>query len=287
MLQTMSPALDTLPPEILFHILSFTDPFLTSSLPNHPLYSVAATSNHLSDIVEEYSRGLLKRHANIAPSKTPKAATLPCRRRWVRWIKETCQICRRASKRKAILEAGQTCCAKCDREKYPKMTQTDAINTHGLSKLDIFTPNALHPNLPPLSLGTYMCMGGSTLMLATNSVLSRKAHIHGLLGVEKASDTQFLRRRVAAHDRLIKHMGIVFQVRAGTGIWVKRRQPGRDDRRHGGSEVKAKTPLSMASAQTRDTYVNINLEKEWAAMGMSVREADPSYSCQPSAPLRT
>ena len=37
---------------------------------------------------------------------------------------------------------------------------TDAIKQYNLSKLDIFTPNRLHPTLPPLAHGEYSVMGG-------------------------------------------------------------------------------------------------------------------------------
>ncbi|PVI08586.1 hypothetical protein DM02DRAFT_6874 [Periconia macrospinosa] len=262
----MSPTLDTLPPEILFTILSYTSPFSTLPLPNHPLYTVAATSKYLCNVAEEYSRGLLKRHANLSPPKTFKSGAFTCRRRWVRWLKETCQLCGRKSTRKAILEPGLTCCNKCDRDNYPKMTQTEAITTHGLSKLDLFTPNRLHPTLPPLVLGTYTCMGGETLMLSTRTVLDRKAHIHDLLGEQKAADTNYLRRRIAAHDRLIRHMGVVFRVRNGVGRWyIQHHIPNRGD-----PNAKSKVPKSMASAESRAAYVTANLKREWEAMGISI-----------------
>lgn len=37
---------------------------------------------------------------------------------------------------------------------------TVAIKQYNLSKLDIFTPNRLHPALPPLAHGEYSVMGG-------------------------------------------------------------------------------------------------------------------------------
>lgn len=37
---------------------------------------------------------------------------------------------------------------------------TNAIKQYNLSKLDIFTPNCLHPTLPPLAHGEYSVMGG-------------------------------------------------------------------------------------------------------------------------------
>ncbi|KAF2638081.1 hypothetical protein P280DRAFT_383709, partial [Massarina eburnea CBS 473.64] len=178
------PTLDSLPPEILFNILSYTSPHSTSLFPKHPLYTTAATSKHLCGIVEEYCRGLLKLHTNISPPKNPKTGAFVCRRKWFRWLKETCQVCGRASKRKAILDAGMTCCKKCDDKNFPKMTQTDAIQKHGLSKLDLFTPNVLHPTLHPLSLGTYMLGPAEITMISKSSVVERKEYVHGLLSGE-------------------------------------------------------------------------------------------------------
>jgi hypothetical protein len=117
----MSPTLDTLPPEILFSILSYTSPFSTLLLPNHPLYTTAATSKHLCSTVEEYCRGLLKCHADKTPPKSSKRNTFVCRRKWIKWVKETCALCGKGSKRKAILDAGMTCCKQCDDKNFPKM----------------------------------------------------------------------------------------------------------------------------------------------------------------------
>ncbi|KAF2255907.1 hypothetical protein BU26DRAFT_444364, partial [Trematosphaeria pertusa] len=214
----MPPSLDTLPPEILFAILSYSSPFNASLAPrHHPLRALAATSTHLRSVVEEYCRSLLKRYAQITPPKTGKSFL--CHRKWLRWLTTTCHLCGKSSKRKAILDPSLTCCAACDKKAFAKMTMTAAITTHHLSKLDLFTPNALHPALPPLSLGTYFCMGGETLMLAAPGVLTRKAHVHGLLGPGKARDKGYLRRRVAAHDRLVAHMDVEFRVRGGVGRW--------------------------------------------------------------------
>lgn len=142
---------------------------------------------------------------------------------------------------------------------------TEASNAHSLSKLDLFTPNKLHPALPPLTLGTYMCMGNDTLMLFTPSVLTRKAHIHGLLG-DKANDAGFLRRRVAAHERLLQHMDVMHVVyKRGTVRWVRaHRYVGT-----GVDEDKGKRRVkSLSSAESRDACVRKALAKQWEAMGM-------------------
>jgi len=141
---------------------------------------------------------------------------------------------------------------------------TEAISTHALSKLDLFTPNKLHPALPPLTLGTYMCMGNDTLMLSTPSVLARKAHIHGLLG-DKAKDAAYLRRRVAAHDRLILHMDIMHRVSQGKARWVKAyRWTGRNVN----GEATKRKPKSLGSSEDREAYVRKGLKKQWHDMGL-------------------
>ncbi|KAF2691272.1 hypothetical protein K458DRAFT_287466 [Lentithecium fluviatile CBS 122367] len=261
----MPPTLDTLPPEILFNILSYTSPFDASHAPLHPLYTTAATCRHLCSIVEEYSRSLLKRHVNITPPKAAKTNAFVCRKKWVRWVAGTCQLCGKKSRRTAILDPSLTCCQACDHSHFPKMTMTEAITTHYLSKLDLFTPNKLHPTLPPLLLGTYIFMGGDTLMLSEPSVLARKAHLHGLLG-DKAADPAYLRRRVAAHDRLMKHMDIQHSVRLGRVRWVKRWNLPAVDRMD--AEALKKVPKSLRSAEARAEYVRKGLGKEWEAMGL-------------------
>ncbi|KAF1951494.1 hypothetical protein CC80DRAFT_597428 [Byssothecium circinans] len=256
------PKLDTLPPEILFNILSYTTPLSTALLPKHPLLATAATSKHLCGVVEEYCRGLLKRHANISPPKAPKTGAFVCRRKWFKWLRETCQVCGRASVRKAILDAGLTCCKRCDDKNFPKMTQTHAIQHHGLSKLDLFTPNALHPTLPPLSLGTYMVGPSETLMISERSVLDRKAHIRSLLSEENRDDATYLRRRAAAHGRIILHMDLVYTVFFCKGRWVKAH------RFRGEGGKKKMRCKSLETEEGRERYVRQGLEKEWRTMGL-------------------
>jgi hypothetical protein len=141
---------------------------------------------------------------------------------------------------------------------------TEAISTHRLSKLDLFTPNRLHPTLPSLTLGMYMCMGNNTLMLSTPDVLARKAHVHGLLG-DKVDDEGYLRRRVAAHDRLIMHMDIVYRLIQGRVRWIKayKYDVGSAD-----WEVKRKVKKSLSTKEAREEYVMKELPKQWEAMGL-------------------
>ena len=111
--------LDALPPEILFNILSFASPFDPTLAPRHPLYTVAATNRHLRSVAEEYTRGLLKKHADITPPKASRIFT--CRKTWIKWLDKTCQLCKKRSVRKAILDATMTCCSACDNKTFPKM----------------------------------------------------------------------------------------------------------------------------------------------------------------------
>jgi hypothetical protein len=151
---------------------------------------------------------------------------------------------------------------------------TDAITNHGLAKLDLFTPNRLHPTLPPVSFGTYKCMGGDTTMLFTPSVLARKDHIHGLLG-DKASDAGYLRRRVAALGRMTLHMEVEHHIvqKQGKVIWEKRDSLPGFTSDMGADVVKKKFPKSMQTKEARETYVKEELAKQWDAMGMGDMEA--------------
>jgi hypothetical protein len=147
---------------------------------------------------------------------------------------------------------------------------TDAISLHGLSKLDLFTPNRLHPTLPPLTLGIYKCMGSDTIMLSTPSVLARKDHIHDLLR-DKAKDAGFLRRRIAALERAAMHMGVeCFAVqKQGKVLWVKKRSPEVHRYHEGESKsVPKRVPKSMETKEAREAYVRKELAKQWDAMGM-------------------
>jgi hypothetical protein len=112
--------LDALPPEILLEILDYA---ATSHnrcpTSQHPLNALAATDRHLNAVVEEHARGLLKRHVNYTAPKNSK--TFCCRKKW---LGETCQFCKRASKRRAILYAALTSCRLCDKQKFEKMVSS-------------------------------------------------------------------------------------------------------------------------------------------------------------------
>lgn len=129
---------------------------------------------------------------------------------------------------------------------------TQATHDHHLSKLDLFTPNALHPSLAPLPLGTYPVMGGVATMLCARAVLARRDYIYTLLGA-RAHDAGSMRVRPAAHNRIMQHLGIAFD--AGRGEWVR---VGVGEREGG--------PKSMRTREGRVEYVKRGLQREWAAL---------------------
>lgn len=131
---------------------------------------------------------------------------------------------------------------------------TAAISNHYISKLDLFTPNDLHPNLPPLKFGTYHVMGGITVMISLPDVLARKKLIQGMLG---ENITRNHNRRIAAHDRIMEAMGITIQ----HGEWRKSSWFQFDD------GVKVKKVLR--TKESREQYIKESLEKEWEALGMN------------------
>jgi hypothetical protein len=111
------PKLEELPLEIILEILGYNSIAQNRCpTPIHPLNAIASTNKHLCAVVEEYTRGLLKQHANFTPPKSSK--TFSCRKKW---LAETCQFCKRKSQRRSILYAALTCCRLCDKQYFPKM----------------------------------------------------------------------------------------------------------------------------------------------------------------------
>ena len=111
---------------------------------------------------------------------------------------------------------------------------TEATRDHLLSALDLFTPNFLHPTLPPLRVGIYKCMGADTTMLSTPDVLARKDLIHSMIRKAGEEVTEaLLKRRCSSHKRLMGHLHVTYHKAAIRRIevaeWekvsmVKRRQ---------------------------------------------------------------
>jgi hypothetical protein len=122
-------SLETLPLELLFRVLDFIgNPKDPTSFEHHPINSLAATSKHFDSAVEEYTRALLKRHANFAPRK--KTKTYTSRRKW---LGETCQLCYKRSKRCSTLWKNLTCCLACDKKHFPKIACSRNANYRDLA----------------------------------------------------------------------------------------------------------------------------------------------------------
>ncbi|KAF1923913.1 uncharacterized protein M421DRAFT_425245 [Didymella exigua CBS 183.55] len=245
---------DTLPLEILFRVLdSVSSPHDSISSSFHPLNSLAAANKHFDSAVEEYTRVLLKQHANFAPKK--KSKTYINRKKW---LAETCQLCYKTSKRRSTLWSVLTCCLTCDKKHFPKVTMTNAINQHKLSKLDLFTPNRLHPTLPSLSHGEYPVMGGVATMIYEPDLVARGDYLHGLLGLLDHTDNSTARRRVRRHDLLMMHMEVAYST--ARKIWYRKSPSLREE---------GKAPAvrkSMETRESRDAFVRDALASERASL---------------------
>ena len=122
-------SLETLPLELLFRVLDFiSKPEGAISSKQHPINSLAATSKHFDSAVEEYTRALLKRHANFAPRKRSKTYT--SRRKW---LGETCQLCYKRSQRRSTFWKTLTCCLACDKKHFPKVVCSRGLNYRHLA----------------------------------------------------------------------------------------------------------------------------------------------------------
>ena len=130
---------------------------------------------------------------------------------------------------------------------------TQAMKTYGLSKLDIFTPNQLHRDLPRLSIRSYSVHGNPAVMIGEADLIARHRHICALLGPR--SDEVAMRRRPKAHDRLMMHACWHFNIDSCT--WEKTRL----------FEAASLNPKSMRTLESRNEYVRLALKTEWAMMG--------------------
>ncbi|OSS49718.1 hypothetical protein B5807_06166 [Epicoccum nigrum] len=252
-------SLETLPLELLFRVLDFiSNPYNATSFEHHPINSLAATSKHFDSGVEEYTRALLKQHANFAPRK--KSKTYTSRRKW---LGETCQLCYKKSKRHSTFWKNLTCCLACDRKHFPKVTMTNAVQQHNLSKLDIFTPNIMHPALPRLVHGEYSVMGGVATMVYEPDLVSRRDYIHSQL-IEPDRHPSMLRKRIRRHETLMRHMTITYSTRLQ--LWCRTAycdevvsRPGRP---------------SLEMPESREEYVRTALAYERLVMGMKGSSED-------------
>lgn len=96
-------------------------------------------------------------------------------------------------------------------------------------------------------------------MFSESDVLARKKLIHRMLG-EPSKDDRFLKRRCAAHGRITHACSITFYA----GQWrtaYKFVIPG------------AKKPR-LRTKEAKSKYVKMQLEKEWAALGIEGYSVD-------------
>jgi hypothetical protein len=137
---------------------------------------------------------------------------------------------------------------------------SEAIQTHHLSKLDLFTPNQLYPSLPPLLFGCCIVVGTETTMISTPDVLAREKLIHDMLGSTYASIPGALRRRVASHNRLAGALDITLR----NGKWIK---AGKFDQ----LDENSKVMKFLRTPERREVYVREMLKMERAAMGQETK----------------
>jgi hypothetical protein len=98
-------------------------------------------------------------------------------------------------------------------------------------------------------------------VISEPDIIARRDLIYALLGDERAQDPTYLRRRCAAHERLITHMGIVYW--SGGKRWVKKSKFFKPS-----PEKVPVVPKSMKTKESREEYVKKVLEKERSALGM-------------------
>lgn len=139
---------------------------------------------------------------------------------------------------------------------------TQAMKLHGLSKLDLFTPNCLHPALPPLQVGQYMCMGSPAVMISEPDVLARKQYIHGLLGITPTNHTLLSRRRTS-HSKLMIALDITF--RDGRLVKANKDPPDNSSLDHLAKVLRK--PKSLHTSEGREKYIRDQLAREWEMMG--------------------
>jgi hypothetical protein len=95
-------------------------------------------------------------------------------------------------------------------------------------------------------------------VISEPDVVARRDLIYNLLGDEKAQDLAYMRRRNAAHERLIMHM-CVFYWSEGKR-WMKKSNTV--------TISASKLPKSMKTKESREEYIEKNLKKEREAMGL-------------------
>lgn len=151
---------------------------------------------------------------------------------------------------------------------------TNAVKQYGLSKLDLFTPNRLHPELPALAHGEYPVMGGVATSMCnqcgfygafTNSsviyepdLIVRRDHIHSFLGLLDRPNNSTARKRIRRHDLLMMHMELGYS--AAHKIWYRNTPPARKE------GVGKMVRKSMETRESRDAFVRDVLASEQASL---------------------
>jgi hypothetical protein len=219
----MPPSFHTLPHELVSEVLSYLEAEKSQNVENvniktniHPFFAVAATSKSLNQHVEAHCRHYLTK-VGCSPrviKRTAKSSQF--RKKWVHWVNYHCRFCGKKTERPSIMDKNIVCCMKCDKIQWPKITMTEALNTTMLTKLDLFTPNILHPDLPPLRASTYKCMGAPTTVILTEDVKAREAYVAKYTRIAGNKAAIGRRRR-----RLLQAMELMDEQLVG-GKWVKR-----------------------------------------------------------------
>lgn len=110
-------------------------------------------------------------------------------------------------------------------------------------------------------------MGAVATLIFEPDLIARRDLIHSRLGEKNSKDAVYLRRRCAAHDRLIAHMDIYYCHQRR--MW---RAAGRLEREN--YEDRPGPSKSMQTKESRKEYVEKGLWKEWAAMRMGGSSED-------------
>jgi hypothetical protein len=136
-----------------------------------------------------------------------------------------------------------------------------ASSKYGLSKLDLFTPNVLHPDLPALAHGHTTVMGGDATMILESDIITRHAHILQLLRKKEPGVESLGRSRSTRHGRIMTHLCIVWG--SYEGRWSSW------DPNYASLSNVLKALKSFRTPASRIEYAKLSLQQEWADMGMS------------------
>jgi hypothetical protein len=101
-------------------------------------------------------------------------------------------------------------------------------------------------------------------VISEPDVIARSEMIHSLLGYGKAHDLVYMRRRSAAHERIIAHMRVFYSSRYQ--IWIKKPKFTMSST---SDKPPPKLPKSMQTKESREEYIEKQLEIERAALGVS------------------